>query len=143
MSNPLVALLVRALRDAGNAIGEPIAGYYPPEMKLDAHQRKEAKVARIIARALLQLPAELKELEDTWTAASCAMTDPKVRTAVSNAVMVPTKFRKPSRGSKSSEELPATREQLEQYRPELTKDQIEHALKFRHSVGHIRWAQMH
>ena len=61
MSNPLVRILVKAIRDAGNANGAPIAGYLHPETQIKYYQWRSRDVNEILLLALNQCPPEVLE----------------------------------------------------------------------------------
>lgn len=58
MSNPLVTILVKALRDVGNANGTPVPGYCNPSQALMYMRERTERVHEIIAAALKQVPNE-------------------------------------------------------------------------------------
>lgn len=54
--NPLVEILKKALRDAGNANGTPIPSYYSPEHQIQLYDWRARDVHKIIQEALAQCP---------------------------------------------------------------------------------------
>jgi hypothetical protein len=59
--NPLVMILARALRDAANANGMPIGGYYEDKLKIHYYDVRALRVHGIIQKALAQCPDSVKE----------------------------------------------------------------------------------
>lgn len=57
-SNPLVRILVKALRDAGNANGTPIAGYLSAGNQIAYYDWRARDVHKIIQEALAQCPKD-------------------------------------------------------------------------------------
>ena len=58
MSNPLVNILVKALRDAGNHNGTPVPSYYSYLKQIEALESRAAKVHKIIQDALAEVPRD-------------------------------------------------------------------------------------
>lgn len=56
VSNPLVEILKKALRDAANANGTPVPDYYGFALQIELYQTRTERVAAIIAAALKECP---------------------------------------------------------------------------------------